>query len=135
MPRCSSCNKFVSLDDSSDADVGTLEIDEEGNISGDAHIENQCGDCGQEVTEADLELEGECKEAGEHVASEQKGLHEVSVEEEGQNRTQRSTGKGRGCRTFYGVEVECLVSCSCGATFKSVTAKGEVQASGMDECG
>jgi len=135
MPRCSSCNKFCSLDEA-DPEIGTLEIDEDGNISGDARIANNCAECGQEVTEATVDLEGTHEEAGKHISNaQQKGKHELSVEEEGAERTQRSQGKGRGCRTYYGVEVEVKVACSCGKEFESTTAKGEVQASGMDEVG
>jgi len=53
-------------------------------------------------------------------------------------RTSRTTGKGRGQRTFYGFELTATVTCSCGKLGDGfgvqVVLSEDIQASSMEEC-
>ena len=58
MARCSSCNKFVSFDES-EPEVNNLEVDEDGHVTAEVRIVNACAECGEELTEANLEAEAD----------------------------------------------------------------------------
>lgn len=146
MPRCASCNKFVSIDSETEPEVESIEVDDEGNVVMNVHIVNNCGDCGDELTGADLEIEVNCDAYAENWEEHVKEKHEANdegempegkgpaleVHETGTERVTRTEGKGRGQKTFYGAKVEFEVKCACGWT---ATGAGEddVQASSMDE--
>lgn len=60
-------------------------------------------------------------------------VHELEIEEESSERTNRTEGKGRGRKTFYGASVEYRVNCSCkGFEFAGIL-EDDIQASGMDD--
>lgn len=127
--RCPDCNKFVSMDSDVDPEAEDPEIDAASNsATASVRIVNACADCGTELKDATLELEFTLDDADKH---DEEG-HELEGEIEC-DRTSRSTGKGRGTRTFYGVDAKLTVTCSCGWTCEATTSE-EVQASSMDEC-
>lgn len=137
MARCGDCNKFVSFEEA-EPEVDSLDVDAEGNVTANVRIANQCGECGNDLREYTFEVSvdrsDECKgHTGEG--------HTLDIEETSSERTQRSVGKGRGTRTFYGFTVEYEIKCECDADKKdgerwsvSGTLSDDVQASGMDEC-
>jgi len=136
MPRCPSCNKFAALDTSEDPEV-SLEIDEEGTISGDVRIANKCEEDGEELAEANfsIELGEQPTEIAEHLEIALPGgeKHHLSIKEVSANRTDRSKGKGRGTKTFYGAEVTFEVTCTCDTSFTYEGAwSDDIQASHMD---
>ncbi|MGW8178472.1 MAG: hypothetical protein ACWGQW_06875, partial [bacterium] len=93
-----------------------------------------CEQCGTELTEATLEME---ETLDEEILSKHEGdKHEITIEEESSERDQRTEGKGRGLRTFYGARLAYKVMCSCND--EKPVHEGElyddIQASGMDEC-
>ncbi len=53
MARCSDCNKFVSLELGDSPDMN-LDIDDEGNITGDVTITRNCAECGTEMKEGQV---------------------------------------------------------------------------------
>lgn len=125
--RCDQCNKFVSFDDSNEPEINREEIDVDGCLSIDGRIYLSCADCGQELKEFNFEFE-EFLELDGH-----KG-HDLSVNVNLSEMTQRSEGKGRGLKTFYGVLIEGEISCSCNdQTVANFTLSDECQASAMDE--
>lgn len=129
MPRCSGCNKFASLDEC-DPEVGNITVDDDGHVVAQVRIANACADCGNELTEANLELEADNPEAAEHVKK--KGEHELSAEEESCDRDVKTEGKGRGLRTSYGVTMSVKITCSCGKLETGIGLSGYEQASAMD---
>lgn len=141
--RCNECNKFVSHEqreiDGSDCDVT---VDAEAVASAEVEIVNECADCSTDLTTASLEMEGEPAFDAEEIAAHREAHPDCTgfeAEDVTAERTERSEGKGRGRRQFYGIEVTCTVKCECDATVKdrllkeAVTMGGEVQASSMEE--
>lgn len=130
MPRCSSCNKFASLEEC-EPEVSDVSVDDEGHVTAQVRIANACQDCGTELTEANLELEADCPEAAKHV--QRKGDHTLEAEEESSERDVRTEGKGRYAKTFYGAKITVKVTCSC-EKFSDCTVElvGHEQASAMD---
>lgn len=136
--RCPDCNKFVSFEEN-DAEVDSLDVSSDGVVTATARIVNACGDCGQELKEATLDLEADhSSECGDHNGE----GHDLSVEENGSERTSRSgyfkkgefvPASGRYAKTLYGVEVGYKIECLCGELEIEGSMSDEVQASGMDE--
>ena len=136
--RCPDCNKFVSFDEA-DPEVNTLGIDEDGQVNAEVRIVNTCADCGTELKEITFEMEHD----HQHDVVNHKGEgHELSIEEDGSERTSRSgyflKGKfvpkgGRYAKTFYGAKVDYSVQCSCGKLALSGSVEDDAQASSMDE--
>ncbi len=134
--RCPDCNKFVGLDTEAEPEVD-LDVDlETGEVTGSVRIMNACQDCGTELTEATFDVDEEFPEAEEHLkkyadpdAGDEK--HELEMED-ALSRDERSQGKGRGTRTFYGALGTITVKCSCNKSW-SKDWSDEVQASHMDE--
>lgn len=131
MARCNQCNKFVGVEEA-DPEVNSLEIDSDGRVSAEVRIANNCPECSSEMKEASFDVDLEADIEDGHVGVEG---HELSVEEGSLERTQRSTGKGRGTRTFYGFELTATITCSCGKLEATdVVLSDDIQASGMDDC-
>lgn len=165
MPRCPQCNTFAAYEES-DPEVDSVEIDQcerpEPDESGmpdaerpapepetvavraSVRIVNVHDNCGTELKEATLELEGTVEIPGGHSGSD----HELEAEEAGSERTSRQDGApgtpSRYRRTYYGAKVDIDISCSCGVdlgppdadgklTTLSVTLGDDVAASGMDD--
>lgn len=130
--RCNDCNKFVGLD-LGDAEVQSgPDIDESGNITCEARIVRNCAECGTELKEANFSLEGQMDVEG-HTGE----GHELEAEETSSEATERQDGKpgtpSRYRRSFFGINVDVAVKCSCGESLGNVQLTDEVQASGMDE--
>jgi len=134
MPRCDSCNKFVSLEEN-DPDVNSLEIGDGAVVCADVTIVNACSECGQDLRTAEFEVEHAATAELEGHLDEG---HNLEVEEDSTERTSRTTGKGRGQRTFYGFELTATVTCSCGKLGDGfgvqVVLSEDIQASSMEEC-
>jgi hypothetical protein len=61
--------------------------------------------------------------------------HELEIDEESVDGTERSEGKGRGTRTFFGANVNYVVRCACTGADKPIyegSMQDEVQASEME---
>jgi hypothetical protein len=145
--RCPDCNKFVGMDAETEPEVN-IDVDSEGNVTGDVRIVNVCTECGAELKEANLDIDADvAAEVLAHVTSchDDGESFNLSVEEVGSSRTQRTEGRGRGQRTFYGYSVEFRVTCDCGrdtdgdgsrvdGTFTvDGSASDDIQASAMEE--
>ncbi|MBU1457050.1 MAG: hypothetical protein KKD01_20235, partial [Proteobacteria bacterium] len=104
--RCPDCNKFVGMDVDNEPEGNGFDIDDEGVLTDSVRIVNVCADCGTELKEAnvDLEIDLSAEVAAHRAACHVEGDdHELEVTDETLERTERSEGKGRGTRTFYGV--------------------------------
>lgn len=135
MPRCPSCNKFVSLDTEGDPEIDNLEVSDDGlMVTCEVRITNTCVECSDELTEANFELEvTEDEDPIIHKDTCREEDRKYDVTEAGFDRTTRQQGKGRGAKTFYGVEVDYTLKClNCEATYDG-SLSDEIQASHMDE--
>lgn len=130
--RCPDCNKFVPLDTDGDPEV-ELEADEvTGEVTGTVRIVNACQECGTELTESTFDVDVDFPAAEEHMKGhEDSEAHALELEEPSVDRTDRSTGKGRGTKTFYGAEADLTVKCRCGKTWTEHWSD-DIQASHMD---
>ena len=130
--RCDQCNKFVSFDDSSEPEINNESIDDNGNVTIEARIVLTCAECGQEMKSGDFTLE---TTVGADTIEAHKGEgHELEVRAESSEMTTRSEGKGRGTKTFYGVELSCEVHCACQTEpVYTEDLSDDMQASYMDE--
>lgn len=122
--RCPDCNRFVGNEEEEPEVEVTASAD---GCSVETRIVNVCDQCGTELAEAtfdcDLPIEGLEAHAGDG--------HDLDGDVEESSRTSRSTGQGRGRRTFYGFEATIKVACSCGFE-TTAEISDEIQASGMD---
>jgi hypothetical protein len=139
--RCPDCEKFVSYDDSNEPEINDENIDDDGAISIGARIVLTCADCGNELKECEFNLDGNVPD---EIAELHKGEgHELELTADSSELTTRSgyfkkglfvPAYGRYAKTFYGVDVNYSVSCSCQEeSVFSGNLMDDVQASSMDE--
>jgi hypothetical protein len=138
MARCPGCNKFPSLE-TQDPEV---ELDVLGTaVVGTVRLVCASVCCGEELKEATFNIEDEIDATllEGHVGEDGELLedHELEVEEESSEATERVAGKGRGAKMFRGVVVRYSVRCSCQESGAKSLHDGEhsdeIQASCMDE--
>jgi hypothetical protein len=139
--RCPDCNKFVSYDDQTEPEV-ELEVDEDGNVSGTAHIILTCADCGTELKTADFDVEASLeipeghKGEGHELEIELDGA-ELTVDRQTTDRHGKPIKNPRYMKTLYGYSAEFTVRCSCQETDADDLATGSasenISASSMDE--
>ncbi len=127
--RCPGCNKFVAYEEV-DPEVD-LSFDWSGDtptIGGSVRIVNACEDCGEELKEATFDVDETVEIPTEHKK------HNIEVDSVDPERTQRTTGKGRGTRMYYGAEMDIIVTChTCLKKLAEVHWAADEQASAMDE--
>lgn len=115
MARCNDCNKFCSLDTDQEPEI-SLDVSDDGEVTGDVVIANCCAECGTEVTTATLDVAVSADEIkdedGKSLADYLDGLTKegresvsLEVEDEEGERTSRQEGKGARAPTFYGAKV------------------------------
>ena len=56
--RCPDCNKFVGNEEN-EPEVESVEVDDEGHVNAEVRIVNACAECGTDLTEATLSMDGE----------------------------------------------------------------------------
>ena len=150
MARCSSCNKFVGYDDSTEPETN-LEFTEEGSIVGNVRVSLTCAECGTDLKETSLEFEEDLSDQfAKHfedvgIKKDKAGNDipiEAEFEEKGSELIVSTEGKGRGLKTYYGASIEYEVTCECEVCKKnpdkafsiSDNLTDRCQASSMDEC-
>ena len=136
--RCSSCQKFVSFDDSTEPEV-TLDVDKEnGNVFGEVRIVLTCAQCSTELKEAVFDVD---VDVGGFTTAHLKESCVLDVECQSAEITQRTAtvdrhGKHiknfRYAKSYYGASVSFLVTCSCKEQ-DEFSWEDEIQASAMDE--
>ena len=134
MPRCPDCNKFVSIE-MSDPEIDSSEVNDSV-IQGTVHLTKTCAECSTELAEAYPEFEIDIQEhVPEGKGEEEHDMKEDcewSIESEEAENSEKTEGKGRYAKTFYGAGLTFAVKCSCG---HEAVVEGEVyeQASYFDE--
>lgn len=142
--RCPDCNKFVSFDSETDPEISDEAVAEDGTVTANVRIVNNCSECGTELKEATLELDLPAdKELIAHIAKcpDAKKPDGLTVDEISGSRTdriQRTDRHGkpirnpRYMRRYYGADITASVACACGETIQ-LHGQVETQASGMEE--
>lgn len=128
MPRCNDCNKFASLDTDVEPEVQEDTLNEDsGCLSFDVsvRITNNCSDCGAELREAVLDV-------SDTFDTEPEEGMEYTIEVDELSRIDRSEGKGRSVKTFYGFEATVVLS-GDGEELERKSIGDDIQASHMDE--
>lgn len=128
--RCPGCNKFPGYNDPEVEDE-SAEISDDGEqitLTGTVKLTSSC--CSEDLKSAEIEITEDVAIPEGHAGEE----HDLSIETEVQG-TSKSEGKGRGARTFYGVQFNWTINCSCVPTEPLLTGESVdyVQASHMDE--
>lgn len=144
--RCSSCEKFVSLELNEEPEENSEpEAQDDGEsgatVTAEYRIVRTCGDCGQDMKSATFNLEGEVELGmGEgddttpgHAPDCDPDSRELEVEVDSVEATEE--GGGRYKKAFYGVVLEATVTCSCCGAHGSLTLSDKCAASAMDEEG
>lgn len=139
--RCSDCSKFVSFDTENEPEID-IDVDNEGMVTGNVRIVNNCAECSTELKEATFDLEVDfTEEVAAHMEKKElkgkeKKEHTLSIDSEG-SRTDRGEGKGRYRKQFYGAEVKVTLKCNCEVDPLDLeqTWADDMQASHMEELG
>jgi hypothetical protein len=76
--RCPDCQKFVSFDTDKEPEDLDLNVTDDGTVSGSVRIVNGCGECGQDLTEATLDVEIDLSGEIEEHREEAKTTHEAT---------------------------------------------------------
>lgn len=134
--RCPDCMKFVAY--------GEPEIDGDASVEGTtvtamAEVALTCGDCGTTLKTASIEgaeeLETETCEPESARMKEGGADHAWTVADSSFDAADRTEGKGRGMRTFYGFTATIKLSCEhegCEAA-KEIEITADEQASSFEE--
>jgi len=152
--RCPQCEKFTSLEMGDpelesinlDADLGDGKLGSAA-VTATVRIVRTCGECGDELKEATLELEGESGEidVSDHASvkkqpdgTEQPAWNpgcELQVEEEDVSPIEE--GGGRYKKSYFGATVSYKITCACQKDKAAPIHEGElsdkVAASAMEE--
>ena len=126
--RCGDCQKFVGLE-FPDPELESVDVTPSGCVTAAVRLIRACTNCGQELKEAELELESQAELDDVHDKADPAHLLEATAEIEG---TERTEGRARK-RSFYGAKVTVTVKCG-GCDYKEeVVLEGDVQASDFEE--
>lgn len=137
--RCPDCNKFVAQEVQDpeielEEDIDTGAEPPTATFNATARIVVVCADCGTELKEASFDFDGEMDE--DEVAAHVGEGHELSLELDDEEATERSEGKGRSwTKHFYGVKFTVGLNCKCkekGPVYSEYYSD-EIPASAMDE--
>jgi len=134
--RCPDCNKFVSLElgDVEDIEVNLRDQRAGGGLASlivEARIVRTCQECGTELKEASFEMEADA--TADLTAHEQNCMKREYESSADLSTSERSEGKGRGMKSFYGVEGDAKIVCACGDEVGEYPVADEIQASAMEE--
>lgn len=66
MARCGDCNRFVSLE--TEVSDFSIDIDDDGNVTGDVTLTRNCAECGSELQEGKADVEASLAEVSAHMA-------------------------------------------------------------------
>lgn len=151
--RCSSCNKFTTLEfqepeeESFEEDLqlakDTGEVN--GSVSATVRIVRNSECCGEEMKEATLEMSEEVTighdALEDHLAEKEgggwawKGGCEPTVDHEDPEQVEE--GGGRYAKSYFGASIAYRVTCGCGKgdELHEGTLEDKIEASGMEEIG
>lgn len=132
--KCMSCGKLCALE----TQEPEVELDLSGtSVVGTVRIARNSECCGDEVKEANFDVDDDIADhLKDHLDADGGELegHDLEIDEGDVELTERTEGKGRGLRTFYGFKLHYSVNCSCKeeAVYEG-NVEDEMQASSFDE--
>lgn len=133
-PRCSNCNKFVSLELDEPEFESEPAVDESGCVSATVRLTRSCGECGEVLREATFDLEDADHESD--VTDHQGNDHSLEAEVE-DDLEAFEEDNGRFKKRYFGVIVSVRVRCSCqddgDMPLYTVELTDKVAASGMED--
>ena len=106
MARCPDCNKFVGIE-MAEPELN-LEVDDDGSITGEVRLVQTCSECGTELAEANLTVEGEVEFVHNSDCKKESSLELDNEEAENDDRFE---GKGRYAKHFYVANIHAVVRC------------------------
>jgi hypothetical protein len=119
----------------SDPEVNEVEMNADGHITSEVRIVRTSACCGDEVKESTFNTEDNLDE--EIVKEHKGGKHGLIFSADDAEPVERTEGKGRSTKTFFGYSINWTVRCDCQAEADDPLATGtlteDVQASAMDE--
>lgn len=129
--RCPDCNKFVSMEPGDPE--AELHLDD-GQVIGTVRIVMNCAECNTELKESNFDIELDVPE--EILKAHSGEGHELDLDESDFENIDKSEGKGRYRKTYYGAHGDISLCCSCrpGDQIVNLEFNDYVQASNMDEC-
>lgn len=143
--RCNSCSKLCALETQEPEVDFDHEVTEDGiTVRATVRLARASECCGEEVKEANFDPEvsirwDEMQGADNHFNTKTgeplSDDHELDIDEGDIEFTERSEGKGRGLKSFYGFNVNFVVRCACD-TSKALFEgdfSDDMQASHFDE--
>jgi hypothetical protein len=150
--RCPDCGKFVPFDTEAEPEAN-LEIDSEGQMSGNVRRVLPCGECGTELKETTFDIDQDLSEilqiegkpASQVPCTSEDQQHEwdwehaeepmVSADSrmEDKDRHGKKIKSSRYMTQYYGVLIEGNVTCKNCATVAAYEVKDEASASSFDE--
>lgn len=127
--RCSSCGLLCSVE--VEILSTDLNVDSDGCVNGTVEMVMDSSCCGDEVAQADVELNP--PEAGPYVPEECKckaDERNLEIEEKGDNEvTDEYVGKGKRPKHFYIAQIPVEVACTTCGKVREFTMTGKAQAS------
>ena len=140
--RCEACGKFVSLEQE-EPEVNSVEIESAGEIedgaqeleiNADVRLALNCGECGGEMKEANLDATETVQFT--HADDCDAELDDLEIEEDGAEATDDYRPQGRPMRYqkhYYGADVNVRVKCNKCEAEDTFTVKVEEQAGAFEE--
>jgi hypothetical protein len=119
--RCPDCNKFVGFDADTEPEVD-VRVDDDGMVSGSVRITNNCTECGQELKQAEFEVDIDfTDEVRKHKVARPNEPHALDVELNASRTDWMQTKDRRGntiksyryMKHMYGAEGAVVLTCSC----------------------
>jgi hypothetical protein len=143
MSRCPECNKFVSFAGDEEPEEESVSLEDDGSYVVEVRIHKDCAECGDEIAEALLEVDGTFADLDERDAHwrQVRGLpeeaelpeeaphgHSLKVSLEDLQGTERRDKK----KTFYGFSGVLQVTCECGVGLGDQEVGDATDSGGLD---
>lgn len=106
--RCPDCNKFVGLE-TQDAEVGSIDITDEGDIRCDVRVSRLCSECSQELKEYTFDFDDSLPE--EVIKAHNKKGCSFEIEEDGASVDE--SGGSRYKANVFTCSLDFSVTCAC----------------------
>lgn len=141
MPRCPSCEKFVSLEFAEIEEPEASDETSDGTLAVQVRLVRTCAECGDEMKTAELEIELDFTDAIQAHMDEKHPEIDTNADDYtptevvgiNMNTEQIEESGGRYAKSYFGASVEAFGDCAlCGAEI-TATGSDKIAASQMDE--
>lgn len=119
--RCPDCNKFVGLENGDlEADLSVESDGDKGTVTGTVRVVRNCAECGQELKEANFDVDESFDIPEAHRGED----HDLDVEVLDEEVTE--SGGGRYAKNNVGYSLTAAVTCNCEAAQKAGEPVAEI---------